>query len=426
MHVVFLATPDLSYVSGSSLSLKYTVEALARRGVRCTVLCQHAPAHADLPLVEYRELPMPLDYQVITDTIPSSGDLTACLNLLLAALIDVADVDVVHAIYGTFTGAAAAVGGAMLGVPVVISTFGRDLTLGAGSDERYRQLMRIAYGYADLVIAADSATADLATLDYTGPNAQVCVLPPGTNFAMLAAIAATASPRPDLADPQVLTVQSSFNEGKGLGVLVEAFAIVHQVLPRARLVVAGHDDTPGARIHTQLREQIERLGLTASVLFLGHLEHERVAAAMSQSHVLVDPRTINSFSSCLYEAMALGLPVIASDMPCNHDALASGRRGILTRPGDPADLSRAILHVLTGGDEDLVAAGLAHTTAAARDLDCDVIAEQMHLRYQDLLSSWPARRRTVTDRLIPAGAEPVTTAPMSTAPMTDAALTTAP
>lgn len=189
MHVVFLATPDLSYVSGSSLALKYTVEALARRGVRCTVLCQHAPVHADLPLVDYRELAMPLDYQVITDTTPSSGDLAACLNQLVGALVDVPDVDVVHAVYGTFTGAAAALGGAMLGVPVVISTFGRDLTIGARTDERYRQLMLISYGYADLVIAADQATA-LAARDYTGLATEVCVLPPGTNFTMLRAIAA--------------------------------------------------------------------------------------------------------------------------------------------------------------------------------------------------------------------------------------------
>jgi glycosyltransferase involved in cell wall biosynthesis len=388
MHVVFIATPDLSYVSGSSLSLRYTVEALGRRGVRCTVLCQHAPTLDESPLVEYRELPMPLDYQVITDTTPTSTDLTTCLTQLLTAVIDVADVDVVHAIYGTFTGAAGALACAILGVPLVISTYGRDMTVGAEKDERYRRLMLLSYGHTDLVIASDEATAALAGKDYCGSGTQVCVLPPGTNFTLLRSVARPPA-RADISHPRLLSVQSSFNKGKGLGVLIDAFATVRKSFPHAGLVVAGHDDTPNARIQTQLLEQVNRLGMYANVDFLGHLEHQRVAQTMAGCHVLVDPRIINSFSSCIYEAMTLAVPVVASDVPCNCDALAGGARGVLTRAGDPDDLARGILTVLTDRQlaSDLAAAGIVYTDVAARQMDSSVIAKKLHHLYQNLISA---------------------------------------
>src|SRR5688500_8647635 len=100
MHIAFVATPDLSYVSGSSLSLKYTVESLARQGVRCTVFCQYGPGGPQVDGVTYVELPMPLDYQVITDTHPSSQELGKCLTMLVDALLEAHDIDLIHAIYG--------------------------------------------------------------------------------------------------------------------------------------------------------------------------------------------------------------------------------------------------------------------------------------------------------------------------------------
>jgi glycosyltransferase involved in cell wall biosynthesis len=401
VHIAFVATPDLSYVSGSSLSLRYTVEALGRRGAHSTVLCQRAPAGPAAPLVDYRELPMPLDYQVITDTRPTALDLASCVTQLVAALVALDDVDVVHAVYGTFTGVAASIGGALLGVPVVITTFGRDLHVGATLDDRYRELMRIAYGNTDLVVAADDALALAIGRDYCSTRAEVCVLPPGMNFTILRD--AQRRQRVDGGFQRALAVQSSFNEKKGLALLLEAFATVHTSIPAATLVIAGHDDTPDGRIDARLRATVAHLGLERNVEFVGHLTHQQVVDLMTSCQVFVDPRTINSFSSCVYEAMAVGLPVVASDVACNRAALDGGRHGVLTRAGDVGSLAEGILRVL--GDPQLagrlVETGVAYAAIAAERLDCDVIAENLLARYKNLIET----RASSTEALItPKGA----------------------
>src|SRR2546429_331306 len=137
MHVLFIATPDLSYISGSSLSLRYTADALSRRGVSCTVLCQKAPPRADFDRVVYRELEMPLDYQIITQTRPRSEDLFECTRVLCEAAMRAVRPDIVHAIYGTFTGLAGAIAAALGQLPLAISSFGRDVADGALADGRY-------------------------------------------------------------------------------------------------------------------------------------------------------------------------------------------------------------------------------------------------------------------------------------------------
>lgn len=425
MHVAFIATPDLSYVSGSSLSLRYTVEALAHRGVRCTVFCQRAPIGAQPTGVRYVELPMPLDYQVITDYAPTSTDLAACMNHLIAAVVDLPDVDLVHAVYGTFTGVAAVLVGALRNVPVVISTFGRDVIVGATADDRYRQMMLIAYRQADLVLASDDAVASLIARDYIGARTRVLVLPPGMNLGLVRSIAGNPSPgiscclahgqspantsarntlpaawgraeqvidRSEHAVVRVLTVHSSFNEAKGLPVLAEAFARIAAHLPQARLVVVGHDDTPDAANQARLDRQIERLAIAGRVDFVGHLDHPDVVRLMTGCAVLVDPRTINSFSSCVFEAMAVGLPVVASDVACNVEALGGGTRGVLTRAGDTEDLANGIMNLLANPDvaAEVTAAGLAHMALRTRRLDCDVIAAQLHGHYQQLTETTTA------------------------------------
>lgn len=383
MHVAFVATPDLSYVSGSSLSLRYTVEALGRRGVACTVLCQYAPKAAPTPNVRYVELPMPLDYQVITDSTPSSSDLSACLTMLTNELAGLPGVDVVHAIYGTFTGVAAALAGALARVPVAITTFGRDVILGAEVDDRYRRLMKIAYGYADLVIASDDTVSELVARDYA-PRARHRVLPPGVNFALLRGVGQAASPRSP--GKRILTVHSSFNQAKGLGVLVDAYALLRAQIPEAELIVVGHDDTPEKHIEAAIRRQIRERGVEDGVRFLGHLTHEKVAETMTTCDVLVDPRVINSFSSCVYEAMTLNLPVVASDRACNRDALAEGERGVLTRTGDPEDLARGIVSVLRDPTEatELRTAAAKHIDKAETEYGADVVAEALHGMYTEL------------------------------------------
>jgi phosphatidylinositol alpha-mannosyltransferase len=109
---------------------------------------------------------------------------------------------------------------------------------------------------------------------------------------------------------------------------------------------------------------------------------------MAGCDVLVDPRIINSFSTCVYEAMTVGVPVVASDIPCNHDALGGGSRGELVSVGDAADMARGIESVLISPAraDALRRAGEAHVAEAEQEFGSDVVAENLLEMYRMLLS----------------------------------------
>jgi glycosyltransferase involved in cell wall biosynthesis len=82
------------------------------------------------------------------------------------------------------------------------------------------------------------------------------------------------------------------------------------------------------------------LGLDAQVTFVGH--REDVPAILAQADLFVLPSRSEAFPNGAMEAMAAGLPVIASRVGGLLDLIEDGRTGILVPPSEPADLAAAI------------------------------------------------------------------------------------
>jgi phosphatidylinositol alpha-mannosyltransferase len=104
----------------------------------------------------------------------------------------------------------------------------------------------------------------------------------------------------------------------------------------------------------------------------------------------------------LAEAMAAGLPVVASDIPGYRAVLAEGTAGILTPPDDPAALENALFGVLRNPElrQDLTASGLAR----AERYSWDRIICQVMEAYQDAIALGP---RVVAESPVPAFAQAV-------------------
>jgi len=105
------------------------------------------------------------------------------------------------------------------------------------------------------------------------------------------------------------------------------------------------------------RPRLERvareLGIAGRVTFRGWLKFEEVQCAMSRATVLVHPsdRLGDGLPNVLREAMAVGTPVIASDLAGIPEALDAGRCGILVPPRDVGALADAVARLL--GDASL-------------------------------------------------------------------------
>lgn len=132
---------------------------------------------------------------------------------------------------------------------------------------------------------------------------------------------------------------SNLRPEKGLADLVRAAAIVRDRYPEIRLVIWGEGP-----LRPELEALSKSLGLDQAVQLPGHTHDAERALSTMDAFIL--PSLSESCSNALLEAMAAGLPVIASNIGGNPELVLDGSSGLLARPGDPADLARAMAHLM--------------------------------------------------------------------------------
>lgn len=132
---------------------------------------------------------------------------------------------------------------------------------------------------------------------------------------------------------------------KGVDVLLKAISTVQSSVPGIRLLIVGH----GVE-EKLLRIQAQELELADLVRFVGHVPS--VVPYLQLSDIFVCPsRWEEGFGYVNIEAMAVGLPVIASRAGGITDVVKDGRTGFLVRPGDHLALARSL--ELLASDSDL-------------------------------------------------------------------------
>jgi len=114
-------------------------------------------------------------------------------------------------------------------------------------------------------------------------------------------------------------------------------------LPQAHLAIAG--DGPE---RDRLQAQVTRLGLTDRVHFCGTLSRDRVNALVARADVFAMPSLFEGMSNALLEALAIGTPIVASDVPAQREVLvdAAGRAAGVVLPLHKAAWVSAIQDVL--------------------------------------------------------------------------------
>jgi phosphatidylinositol alpha-mannosyltransferase len=188
---------------------------------------------------------------------------------------------------------------------------------------------------------------------------------------------------------------------KGLPALLEAFQGLRRRLPNASLVLAGPTPEELQAFADRGRRSPDRelTGITA----LGRVSHEAKIKEMSEAQVLCAPSNGGeSFGIILVEAMAAGLPVVASDIPGYRAVLAEGAAGLLTPPDSPAALEGALFTILQSPElrADLTASGMER----AERYSWDRLVGQVVEAYEDAIVMGP---RVVRERPVPALAQAI-------------------
>lgn len=300
--------------------------------------------------------------------------------------------DVVHAHFW-MSGAAAVPAAAPLGAPVV-QTFhalgvvkrrhqgGEDTSPAERIDVERRLLDQV-----DHVIATCSDEVFELVRMGADPH-RISVIPCGVD---LSEFRPTARAEPRCGRPR-LVVLSRMVARKGIGNTIEAM----RQLPDAELVVAGgpprerlHDDPEGSRLLSLARS----LGVSRRVDFRGRVERHSVAPLLRSADAVLCVPWYEPFGIVPLEAMACGVPVIASAVGGLTDTVVHEQTGLLVPPRRPDAVAEAAERLLA--DQGLRAQlGAAGVRRARERYGWDVVAEGTLRVYVGVIER---RRASVSD-----------------------------
>jgi colanic acid/amylovoran biosynthesis glycosyltransferase len=133
---------------------------------------------------------------------------------------------------------------------------------------------------------------------------------------------------------------------KGLRTSLHAFAEFLKVHPRATFTIAGE----GPQLE-EMRSLARSLGIDAQVFFTGFLPQAKLRALFAESHLFLHPSEFapdgdqEGVPNAMLEAMASGLPILATRHGGIPEAVEHGISGILVAEGDHAALAAALLEL---------------------------------------------------------------------------------
>jgi glycosyltransferase involved in cell wall biosynthesis len=137
----------------------------------------------------------------------------------------------------------------------------------------------------------------------------------------------------------VIGIIGRLSQQKGHCDLLEAMTTVLRHRQDVNLVVIG-----SGPLETSLKRQCERLGISSSVHWLGHCDG--AFRLLPFLDLLVSSSWWEGFPTVLLESMAVGVPVVATDVSGSRELVRTGETGLLVPPRSPDLLARAIMRAL--------------------------------------------------------------------------------
>jgi glycosyltransferase involved in cell wall biosynthesis len=217
---------------------------------------------------------------------------------------------------------------ALAGVPVRISN---RRNLSAGKTLAQRAAQRVAQRFAHRIVANSEAAAERLRAEGI-PACRVSLIRNGVDTNGFAPVPRPGPPR------RVVTI-ANLRPMKGHDAMIDAVPLVLRHFPDATFRLVGDGPLLGG-----LRGRVRDRGVDESLTFVGH--RDDVAAQLSASDIFVLPSRSESLPNAVLEAMAAGLPVIATAVGGIGEILEDGRTGLLVAPGDPAALADRICRLM--------------------------------------------------------------------------------
>lgn len=368
MKICFYTDRSFPGIGGAQRVLHHLATELSRRGHTMLVLAPYHPASLPHDPQSY-----PI-YRYPKSISRRFGVRQTLLNL--AWLYWRHRFDVLHCHSGYPPAYVGATFKRWFGVPLVVRPYGGDDIRPGGRTRRHPRLerrLRHALATADAVVAQGRFIRDII-LELGVPAHRTHTLHNGVDLATFTTGEPFPHPR-----PYMLGLGGLIHH-KGFDILLRAYAHLRQPAPDLLIAGAGPD-------RAALEQLAQRLGIAPRVTFLGLVEGQVKVNLLRSAMFLVAPARRETFSNVILEALAAGLPVVASAVGGNPELVHDGQHGLLFPGEDEAALTH-ILHCLITTPA-LLSQLRAAIPAFVQSFDWPLVAERYLTLYHALIAQRP-------------------------------------
>ncbi len=282
--------------------------------------------------------------------------------------------DVVHT-HDCYSNFLMTIAGYLAGIPVVASKRWTEYAL-----VRHYLTDFVAFRLANAVLANSAAVGDSVQRHARIGRSRITVLPNFVDAEVFTHKEDRTHWRREFGlgdDSLVFCIVARLRSEKNHSVLVDAFVPVALAYPNARLLVVG--DGPEA---AALQRRVAENGISSRVVFAGHLA--RAWRAFVAADVAMLPSRHEGFPNAVVEAMAVGIPVVASAVGGIPDAVDDGRTGLLVAANDTEALTNSMMRIASDADFRRTAGMLGHEKAS-RLYRADPIVDRLVGLYRRLV-----------------------------------------
>lgn len=198
-----------------------------------------------------------------------------------------------------------------------------------------KPIFQYFFSQLDSLIAVSKAAHTFADRMFPGDYR---IIPNGVDLGRFGHQSKAKLTEPD--NPLTILFVGRLDQRKGLTYLLEAFKQLKPHYPQLRLQVVGP-------FTAQESQRLTRVYGVTDVEFVGYVPPEVLPRFYHSADIFCAPSLgFESFGIVLLEAMAAGLPVVASDIAGYRSLIVDGQEGLLTPPGQPEALAAALCRLL--------------------------------------------------------------------------------
>ncbi len=248
--------------------------------------------------------------------------------------------DAIHAFFSVPCGVQAYLLGRRFRIPYIVSLRGADVP---GYSERFsllyivlRPIIRCVWKRAAAVIANSSGLKQLALR--TNAKQEISIIPNGIDSEHF-------RPKKEMRPQGVFIITlgaSRVTARKGIQYLIEAVSRLVAKYPRIRLKILGDGND-----RERLEKMVKELKLENHVSFLGRIPRDETASYYQEASVFVLPSLNEGMSNAMLEALASGLPIIATDTGGSQELVADGENGFIVEMKSAEDIAEKLEHLIS-------------------------------------------------------------------------------